>query len=285
MMRYALEDLKRPRQNWLHAAVLALLAMAAAMNGQPVRADEIKIGGTGSALGTMQLLADAFHKAQGDTRVVVVPNLGSSGGIKAAISGAIQLGVSSRPLRESELGRGAKAAEYSRTPFVFVTSSKTRGVAAVTSQQLVDIYSGRMERWPDGTRIRIVLRPESDSDTDLVRGISPAVKEAEMAAQRRPGILVGATDHDSAGLAAKLAGSLGVSSLSFILTERPPLTVLNFNGVEPSVRALANGSYPLIKTMLFVTGPNAPPSAYKFMEFVRSPAGREILVRTGHLVI
>lgn len=279
-MNWLLANPRHPRWYRLRAPVLALFALAAVIGGNSVRADELRIGGTGAALGTLKLLADAYHKAQSETQVVIVPNLGSTGGIKAVLSGAIQLGVSSRGLREGEVGQGAKSITYGRTPFVFVTSNKTLGVSGVTTEQLPDIYSGKLERWPNGARIRIILRPESDSDTDIVRSISPAVKEAETAAQKRPGILVGPTDHDAISLVEKLPGSFGTSTLSLLLSERPQVVALKLNGVDP----VANSTYPLVKDMLFVTAAATPPSAHKFIEFVRSPAGRQILARTGHVV-
>lgn len=279
-----LENLQQLGCDLLRAVALAALLLVAGLSPSPLRADEIKIGGTGSALGTMKLLADAYHKAQSETRIVLVHNLGSSGGIKAVLSGAIHLAVSSRGLREGEVGQGAKSIAYGRTPFVFVTSTKTLGISGITTEQLPDLYTGKMERWPNGTRIRLVLRPENDSDTMLVRAISPAVREAEMAAQKRPGLLVGSTDHDAIQLVEKLPGSLGTSTLALLLTERPQVVALGLNGVEPSAHSIANGSYPLSKNMLFVTTAATPPSAYKFIEFVQSPAGRAILARTGHHV-
>ena len=72
----------------------------------------LKIGGTGSALGTMKLLAEAYEKSHPGIRVQILPSLSSTGGIKAAVEGAIDIGLSGRPLKEEERGKGAIQREY-----------------------------------------------------------------------------------------------------------------------------------------------------------------------------
>jgi phosphate transport system substrate-binding protein len=43
--------------------------------------------------------------------------------------------------------------------------------------QIADLYSGRTEAWPDGTRIRLVLRPVGDGDSQQIRKMTPAIGE------------------------------------------------------------------------------------------------------------
>lgn len=54
--------------------------------------EEIKIGGAGSALGSMKMLGAAFEKKHPGVKVVVLPSLGSIGGIKAVSKGALDNG-------------------------------------------------------------------------------------------------------------------------------------------------------------------------------------------------
>lgn len=90
-------------------------------SGQAAGAVPFRIGGTGSALGGMQLLADAFMQSHPGTEIAVLPSLGSGGGIKALRAGAIDIAVSSRPPKDTKRAPGMVDLEYARTPFVFAT--------------------------------------------------------------------------------------------------------------------------------------------------------------------
>ena len=70
---------------------------------------ELVIGGTGTALGGMQLLAKAFSEDHPEIKTVVLPSLGSGGGIKALGAGKIDLSLSARPLKDKESATGLTA--------------------------------------------------------------------------------------------------------------------------------------------------------------------------------
>lgn len=256
-------------------------ALATVLAAGAVQADELKLAGTGAALATMQALADAYAKRQPDSRITVLPSVGSSGGIKAVLAGAAQIGVSARPLKESEAKAGAAAFEYGRTPFVFAVAASSKA-SGLTTQNLVDIYAGKLEQWPDGSRIRVVMRPLGDSDTDIIKAISPAMREAKTAAERRPGMLFTVTDQESATAIETTPGGLGPTTLALVLSEKRALKALALDGVVPDGKALASGKYPHYKQMFIVTGPKSPAAALDFVAFVGSATGRAILQQTGH---
>lgn len=245
--------------------------------------DDIRIGGTGGALATMQHLADAYVKTRPGVRITVLPSLGSGGGIKAVLAGSIQIAVSARPLKPEEIQMGASVVEYARTPFVFVTAATSR-VAGLSMQELVDIYAGKTERWPDGARIRLVLRPIGDSDSDMIKSMSVAMREAKGKAEQRKGMMFAVTDQDAAASLEKIAGALGPMTLAQIRSEKRSLKVLRLDNIEPSVQSIADGSYPYYKTLLLVTTLQTSAAARQFIAYVQSAPGREILVTTGHWV-
>jgi phosphate transport system substrate-binding protein len=199
------------------------------------------------------------------------------------LAGAIQIGVSSRPLSESESGAGAVAVEYGRTPLVFATAASSK-VGGITTQNLADFYAGKVDEWPDGSKLRLVLRPIGDSDSETIKNISPAMREAKTAAAQRKGMVFAVTDQESANALEKIPGGLGPTTLALLLSEKRALKALALNGVVPSAQTIANGSYPLSKELLIVTGPKTPAQAHAFAAFVRSGAGREVLQQTGHWV-
>jgi phosphate transport system substrate-binding protein len=261
------------RRFGLLAAVCAVLASAA-------MADEIKIGGTGNALGTMRLLGDAFSKKYPATKVVVLSSLGSSGAIKAVPKGAIDIGLTSRALSDEE-GAGALATEYARAPTVLAVS-KTSKVTAISREQIADIYTGKLANWPDGTPIRPVLRQPGDDNTKQIKSLAPAIEQALNVAEQRPGLAFAVTDQEAADKIESIPGAIGVTTVALILAEGRGLRPLKLDGVEPTTKNGSSGSYPIIKRFFFITQPAPSPAVRQFITFVKSPDGRKILTQTGH---
>ena len=260
-----------------------LVANAAHAGESDATAAVVRIGGTGSGLGTMQHLVDAFRQAHPQANFVIVPSLGSGGGIQALRAGAIDVAVISRPLKEKERGPDITAVEYARTPLVFAM-----GVPAIagslTVPELVSIYGGERKTWPNGRLLRLVLRPESESDTDIIKSVSPEMSQAVTGALARPGMIMALTDKASADRLETIPGAFGATTLAQIVSENRALKPLAIDGVAPSLTMLADAKYRYFKTLFTVTGPKTSRDAHEFTAFVRSAAGREILQNNGNWV-
>ena len=263
------------------AGVIALSGVAA----RAAPADElVRISGTGSGTGGMQLLASAYMKANPSARIEVVKAMGSSGGINAVIDGRLELAVSNRAPNAAESARAALATvEYARTPFI-VAVHRELGINALTSTQLAALYAQGAATFPNGKRARPVLRLSDAADTQLLQSFSPEVAQAVDAVATRRGMLNANTDTDAADLVEKTAGAFAVSTLALVESEKRPLVGLTIDGKVPSVANLANGSYPYYKTLFLIVGPSATPATQAFAAYVRSAAGRELLSAAGHWV-
>jgi phosphate transport system substrate-binding protein len=258
-----------------------LLAGSQASGGTP---EPLRIGGSGSPSTSITIIARAFQKSHPNVKVEILPGLGSSGGLKALTSGALHIALISRRLTDEERKQGLLAVHYARTPFVFATSRTTR-TAGITLQEAASIYAGRKTTWPDGSLIRLVLRPEVDSETALLKSLSPAMEEAVKKAFARPGMLIAITDIDAADALGRLPGSFGTTTMSIIIAQGRPIKVLSLDGAFPSLTGLADGSYPYSKSFYLVTTAQASPLAKEFMAFVRSSHGAKLLTASGHLVV
>ena len=260
------------------AVLLVLLGVVRSASGEPIR-----VGGTGSALGTMKILGEAFTRQNASKiELTIMPNLGSSGALRALQAGAIDIALLSRPLSDAHHAAGLVAFEYGRSPFVLVTSKP--GIGNLTPAALADLLAGRTLTWSDGQPVRLVLRPKADIDSELLASLSRGIAEALTIASKRQGMVMAATDQEAAEHAERLPGSLAVSTLALILSEHRKLNMLSFDGVAPSVAALADGSYRHFKSLAMVTRGAPSGAALQFIEFVRSPQGRAILEANGHLV-
>lgn len=244
--------------------------------------ETLKIGGVGTALGSMKLIAAAFEKSNPGIRVVVIPSLGSSGAAAAVHKGALDIGLMGRPLKEEEAGSGMKVLEYARTPFVVVTKNRSMPTG-VTTAELVKFFRGDTKTWPDGKPIRLVLRPASDVDSALAKDISADMRSALDDAHARMGMLTATTDQDNADLIERTPGSLGFSTLTQVIAEHRALKILSFNGMNPSVKTLASGSYPLFKPLFLITKTEPAGNIKKFIDFVTQAEGKKILEASGNL--
>lgn len=269
----------------LGVALLGLLmVLAAPWQGGLAAAEPIRIGGTGGALGAMRMLGEAFRKHEPATPVVIFPTLGSGGGIKAVLAGNLDIGISARPLTPEERALGAREEAFGKTALVFAVA-KISPVSGVTTREVIDIYSGTMTAWPDGDTIRLVLRPPDDTDIRQLKASSPAMKRAVEAALARKGMISALTDQEAANYLEKVSGAFGTTVLSMIIAEKRPLRALALDGVEPNVKALSDGKWPLVRAFELVTGPGSSPATKRFLHFLRSSEGRRVLLQAGCVAV
>jgi len=62
------------------------------------------------------------------------------------------------------------------------------------------------------------------------------------------------------------------------------LRALTLNGVEPTAANSASGKYPHLKGFFLVTRPDPSAAVKSFIAFMRSPPGRDILMRSGNWI-
>jgi phosphate transport system substrate-binding protein len=269
----------------LSRSVLALaLGAALALPATSPAADTIRVSGTGTALGTLAQLAEAFTKVHPGVGVKLLPSIGSGGAFRAVAEGAIEVGISARPLKSDEFSMGLVTLPYARTPFVFAGGPRV-SVKDLTAEEAVQIFRGERTRWPDGERIRLVLRPRSDADSQILLGISPALARAAESAFARPGMLIAATNQEANQILARTPGALGVTSLTQVLSESLEVTPLSWNGVAPTVENLRSGAYPLEKRLYLVIKAPASPAVRRFAAFLSTPEAKRILERTGNVAL
>jgi phosphate transport system substrate-binding protein len=265
-------------------AVASLLVATAVAGAAAANDDKLRIGGAGTALGTLREIGDAYTKVHPNVVVTVLPSLGAVGGVHALRSGAVDIALATRVLTQSEGINEVTPIEIARTPFVFAVNAGNP-VSSITHQQLLEIYQMKRTTWPDGSRIRLVLRPPYVSDTLFLKGLSPPWKKAMEELATRPGMLEVATAQEAAAHVEKSPGALTTSTINLIVTEKRAMKALKVDGVEPDAKSIADGSYPFYKPVFLVTLPNPAPSVLNFIAFVRSRAGRDILAHSGNVVL
>jgi phosphate transport system substrate-binding protein len=274
-----LEQLNLSRRRFVVGSALTL-AVSARPAWAAGASSVLRLGGTGCALALGHILAEALAHERPGVSAEMVPSLGSSGGIKALAGGVIDVALSGRPLKDEEQAKGLVAHPFARSPLGF-TSPADVTAEGVTLAEIADIYAGRTVFWPNGSPLRLVLRPEGDQDTTILRGMAPFMAAAVDSAFARAGLITAANDQENLDTLEKLPGSLGVAILGQIRAERRNLKMLRLDGVTPSTDALRSGAYRHQKTLYLVLRSEPSPLAAAFAAFVVSPAGRDRLAGVG----
>lgn len=259
----------------LSLAPVAIAAlMASAMATAAVAADPVRVGGTGAAFGFLQSLGDAYGARSG-VQVVNVPSLGSGGGLRAVAENKIDIAVSGRPLQPDEIAKGLAAVLTVRTPYFIVTSHRNPG--GLKSADVASLYAKPNATWADGSPVRIVLRPRSDSDTALMGELFAGMTQALETARSRPDVPTGATDQDNGDLAERISGSLAGMTGTQFKTENRRLRAVALDGVEATFANYESGIYRYGKSLYFVVKGGGSPEVGRFINFVRSAEGAKVL--------
>lgn len=268
------------------ASLLLALPIAALFLAPAAHGETIKIGGSGTPRGVMILMVKSYMKAHPADKIMILPSLGSSGGVRATLAGAIQLGYTSRPLKKKEVSKGAAGIEFSRNPLIMATSNLS-APDNLTLSQLADIYSGKTAQWLDGSPIRLIMRRQYESSIIVLKGISPEMRRAVEKSYSRKGLKLVKNDQENADAIERLPGSLGVTTLGQLLSEGRKLKPLGLAGAVPSAKGLADGTYPYFKRQFLVVSSKAKvhPLAKRLIDFVFSESGRKILAETQHMII
>jgi phosphate transport system substrate-binding protein len=262
-------------------AVTSAIGIAGSYPLQAAGSD-LKIGGTGAALGIAGILLDELRNHHPDMTGVVLPSLGSGGGVRALAAGAIDIAFSSRPLKDKEKEAGLRPRLLGVTPVV-VAVGESNPQNGITIDALKAMLSGDINSWENGAAIRFVLRPPTETDVAVLFRAFPGLEPAWGMTAKRIGGFTAYTDQQNAETIEPLPGAIGLSTLVQIVSEKRSLKALVLDGVTPSTETIATGKYPLVRDLFIVTRRDPDPAVQAYLDLTFSAAGREMLMRNGLL--
>ncbi len=244
----------------------------------------LHLAGSGSNLVLTRALAAAYRRASADEHLVVHDSIGSTGGVRAVADGAIPIGLIARPLNERERALGLTVIPYARAPIVLLAHPDVRD-AGLTAAELVASLRGERDAWDDGTPLVWLLRERGDAGTAVlgraIPGLTSAVEEALESRRFR----VVYHDEDLSRGVLGVRGALGISDLPQALASAPTAQVLSLDGVAPSAASTRDGTYPLYKDLCFVVREPLGASEARFLAFVASHEGRQVIEELGALAL
>lgn len=251
-----------------YAALLFGLSLTAAHAG------DLPIIGTGDGIDILRSLATAFSAQAPDTKVLVPPSIGSGGGIAAVGADRAVLGRIARPLTEAEKAQGIKFVPLVRIPSA-IYSHPSAGVAALTSDQLVQIYSGSITNWKDvggaDLKIKVVRREDEDSTLNVLRATMPGWKTLQFTPKAKTAV----TTQDAVETVKSVEGAVGFGPRTKALEQ--DTTILTIDGKAPD-----DPGYPSAVTVgLIYKDATITPEAQAFLAFVAEPVARQLVQAQG----
>jgi len=193
--------------------------------------------------------------------------------------------LSARSLKPEERIPGIIEEAYGRTAFIFGVQ-ESNPIEGLRRTEIEEIYAGKRRTWSDGSPIRMILRPQHDSYSAFLAGISPGMKSASKQAHSIPGIFVGMTDQEAAVQIERTPGSFGTTSAAIVAAERLKIKAISVDGVLPTLLNVSAGKYPYVMTMSVVYKRDKYMDAVKdFIGFLFSNDGRKLLSATSHVTL
>ena len=273
------EELMRTYKFGLPVVAGMLLSLSVVTSWTDAQADTIEVSGTGIALGVAAKLGSQIHSASPADKVVVLPSMGSGGGLKALRDGVIGASFSARKLKDSEKAHGLRETHCMRTPLVFATTHPNPG--NFNRADLPATYGNILPRWADGSQLKIILRSRSGSEIPYLASQVPGLGEQFEAAFKRPDIAIGTSDQINADLVRTISGSLGIMTLLQIKAEELDLNLASIDGVEPSAATVSDQSYPFSLRVCLVLPKDPTPLAQKLADQMVSAEGRKMIISMG----
>ena len=252
---------------------LSLALSLAACGGEAARS--VTLTGSTSVTPFAEHLAELYQKQHQGT-VINVQGLGSSAGIRAAIDGVAEIGMSSRNLKPEE-AEALDQQVIARDALALIVHP-SNPIANLSGEQIRAIFSGTIRSWAEvgGPPQPIVLvSREAGSGTfgafeELVmKGVpivSSALRQGSNGAIRQ--------------IVAEDPNAIGYISLGIV---DQTVKALSIDGVQAATTNVEGGQYKLVRPFLFVWRKGHPlgPLAVSFVEYVMSPAGQDELAKSG----
>lgn len=257
----------------LHLVVLVCMLMLSGCGAES--AGGLTVTGSTSVTPFVEHLAELYQQQHAGA-VINVQGLGSSAGIRAAIDGVAELGMSSRDLKPDEQDQLDERIIAHDALAVIVNPRNP--VQSLTREQIQRIFTGEIRSWSElggSPRPIVVVSREAGS------GTFSAFEELVM---QQAKVTNRALRQGSNGAVRQIIGddqgAIGYISLGIV---DESVKALQIDGVLASAEQVEAGNYKLVRPFLLIWRKDAQltPLASDFVSYVMSPAGQNELVKDG----
>jgi len=240
----------------------------------------IKVGGSTTVQPIAQQVADVLNKKNTGLSISVAGG-GSGAGIKGASDGTFNVGCSSRELKDTE--KGLNEVVIGRDAIAVIVN-KNNPLKTLTKQQIADVFSGKIKNWKEigGKDAAIFIQTRETGSGTLTAfvelAITPIVKTGIIPSY--------ATPHNSTQLllqaVAKSDNAIGFISMGYL---DKTVHGVNVEGVAATQENALSGKYAYVRPLMLVTKGSPTGVTAKYINYIRSTKGQQILVSEDYLPI
>ena len=255
------------------AAVLTVSALAGCFGQQ--KGGTVNTDGSTSMADVMGALTEAFKEKEPNI-TVNYSGTGSGSGISGVLDGTCDIGLSSRELKQEEMDQGAVAHVVALDGVAVVVNPKNT-VTDLTTQQIADIFTGKITNWLDLGGADAPIAVYGREDGSGTRSAFEEIVGVE-------GACVYTNEYGSTGdvigNVASNENAIGYASLSAV---NDTVAAVKVNGVAPSEATVKDGSYTIQRPFVMVTkdGVELSEAAQAFLDFASSEEAEEYITAAG----
>ena len=232
----------------------------------------ITVAGSTSVEPFAELLAEEYMSKHPESHIYVQGG-GSTAGIEAAITGAANIGMSSRNLTDAE--KKLYAVTIAKDAIAVIVHP-TSPIDNLPLDEIREVFSGKTANWKElggpNHPIDIVTREEGSGTRESFQKFVMGKED----------ISLGALVQDSNGAVRQVISSdpnaIGYISLGLVNKQ---VKALRISAVEPNLTNVYNGEYRLVRPFLFVFSGEPAGEGKSFLEFVLSPSAQKLLLKEG----
>ena len=235
----------------------------------------VATGGSTSVEKVIGALSEAFMEANPGVDVTYDPT-GSSAGVTGAADGTLDIGLSSRALKEEEISKGLKETTFALDGIAIVVNTENTATD-LSLEQIAGLATGEITNWSEvgGPDAPVVLigREAGSGTRD---GFESIVGVEDKCAYEQELTSTGAV---LAGVAAN-PNAFGYVSLASVDDAVKMVTV---DGVTASEETVKDGSYKIQRPFVFATkeGEELSAQAQAFYDFALSEDAAELIAAAG----
>lgn len=239
----------------------------------------INVVGSTSVTPIAELLAEKF--ANKNEKVEInVQGVGSTAGIKSAIDGTAEIGMSSRDLKQEEKDTGVKEYLIAYDGIV-VAVHPSNPISDLDMGTITKIFKGEIKNWKEvGGKDEEIL-VVSREDGSGTRGAFEELLELEendasgnkVSALKKDALIADGNGAVKANVSKK-ENAIGYISLSYLDDSVKGLTV---EGVVATVENIQSKEYKISRAFYMLTNGEESDVVKEFLNFILSPEGQEVV--------